>query len=308
MANFCNQFDRICDQLGTATIYCHHHSKGSQGQKVASDRASGSGVFARDPDACLDLIELKLDGRKREVIADRLACEAVAAYMDKAMPSWRGTVPQDDAIVWPKLQGWLTSEFAEIAPQALIIGSDAHRKAFDMSAWRIEGTLREFKGFAPRRVFFDYPIHKVDQWDLLADARAEGELPSKSSREEAIAKRQDDAKEETLTAFYAVAENGKAKVKDLVEYLGITERGFAKRLAKIKTLKRENGVILEVANCEPEHTSEFAENENSEPNSLAESSQFRNDCELRTEHTSQFAKTEITSAKSLRTCEPNSHI
>src|SRR5699024_2750027 len=59
MANFCNQFDKVCNELGCAVIYCHHHSKGSQGSKKSMDRASGSGVFARDPDALLDLIELE---------------------------------------------------------------------------------------------------------------------------------------------------------------------------------------------------------------------------------------------------------
>lgn len=58
MAKFCNQFDKICDSLGCAIIYCHHHSKGAQGHKTAMDRASGSGVFARDPDALLDLMEI----------------------------------------------------------------------------------------------------------------------------------------------------------------------------------------------------------------------------------------------------------
>ena len=58
MAKFCNQFDRVCAELGAAVIYCHHHSKGDQGQKRASDRASGSGVFARDQDALIDMIEL----------------------------------------------------------------------------------------------------------------------------------------------------------------------------------------------------------------------------------------------------------
>lgn len=60
MGAFCNQFDKICTELGCATIYCHHHSKGLQGQKRAMDRASGSGVFARDPDAQLDMVELEL--------------------------------------------------------------------------------------------------------------------------------------------------------------------------------------------------------------------------------------------------------
>ena len=62
MSLFCNQFDKICAETGCAAIYCHHHSKGDQGNKDAKDRASGSGVFARDPDAQLDMIELQLDG------------------------------------------------------------------------------------------------------------------------------------------------------------------------------------------------------------------------------------------------------
>lgn len=60
MGAFCNQFDKICAATGCSTIYCHHHSKGAQGAKKAMDRASGSGVFARDPDAQLDVIELEL--------------------------------------------------------------------------------------------------------------------------------------------------------------------------------------------------------------------------------------------------------
>jgi len=58
MGAFCNQFDKICNETGSAAIYCHHHSKGAQGSKRAMDRASGSGVFARDPDAQLDMIQL----------------------------------------------------------------------------------------------------------------------------------------------------------------------------------------------------------------------------------------------------------
>lgn len=59
MGAFCNQFDKICNETGCSAIYCHHHSKGAQGFKRAMDRASGSGVFSRDPDAQLDMIQLE---------------------------------------------------------------------------------------------------------------------------------------------------------------------------------------------------------------------------------------------------------
>ena len=70
MAAFCNQFDKICAETGCATIYCHHHSKGAQGAKKAMDRASGSGVFARDPDAQLDMIQLALSEDMENYVRD----------------------------------------------------------------------------------------------------------------------------------------------------------------------------------------------------------------------------------------------
>lgn len=70
MAAFCNQFDKICAETGCATIYCHHHSKGAQGAKRAMDRASGSGVFARDPDAQLDMIQLDLNDDLKNYVQD----------------------------------------------------------------------------------------------------------------------------------------------------------------------------------------------------------------------------------------------
>ena len=65
MAKLGNQFDRVCAQTGSSVVFCHHHSKGAQGGKKAADRASGSGVFSRDPDAQLDIIELELNERQR---------------------------------------------------------------------------------------------------------------------------------------------------------------------------------------------------------------------------------------------------
>lgn len=73
MGAFCNQFDRICTETGCATIYCHHHSKGAQGGKKAMDRASGSGVFARDPDAQLDMIQLELTDDLKNNVRDGCA-------------------------------------------------------------------------------------------------------------------------------------------------------------------------------------------------------------------------------------------
>ena len=61
MAAFCNNFDKLCQALNCAVIYCHHFSKAASeinSGTSAMNKASGSGVFARDPDAMISFTQL----------------------------------------------------------------------------------------------------------------------------------------------------------------------------------------------------------------------------------------------------------
>lgn len=118
MSRFCSYFDRCSEALGTAMIYCHHHSKGA-GSKYsnAMDRASGSGVFARDPDAILDMTELN---------------PGEAEYKYK----------------------------------------DYYRDAnTSLSAWEMTYTLRSFPPRYGSRLWFDHPIHRPDDLNILRGAK-----------------------------------------------------------------------------------------------------------------------------------------
>ena len=115
MAQFANGLDRIANVNGASVIYCHHHSKGDQGWKNSMDRASGSGVFARDVDALLDIIELEL--------------------------------PPD-------------------------------RQREGVTAWRIEGTLREFPSFEP----VDAPHSQLPSYQRAMNARKPKEQKLKERR------------------------------------------------------------------------------------------------------------------------------
>ena len=150
--------------------------------KRAADRASGSGVFARDPDATLDIIELMLDRSRRETITDRIVCDKAAEMLDHERPCWREAIGRDDALVLPKLIGSLQKFDTGLCGKVVGIRAKEYELFDQFSAWRIEGTLREFPSFRPRRCLFRYPIHVPDTGDLLIDARAEGELPVRESR------------------------------------------------------------------------------------------------------------------------------
>lgn len=58
VAEFCNALDSLSADTGATVVFCHHHSKGASEGMAAQNRSSGSGVFARDPDAIIDLLEI----------------------------------------------------------------------------------------------------------------------------------------------------------------------------------------------------------------------------------------------------------
>lgn len=53
--------DRLAETCGSSLVMVHHHAKGTAGQKYTIDRMAGSVVFARYPDAILDLSPLRVD-------------------------------------------------------------------------------------------------------------------------------------------------------------------------------------------------------------------------------------------------------
>ena len=50
-----NQFEMVALKANAAVVFAHHFAKGNSGEKDAIDRASGSGVWARDPDTIITM-------------------------------------------------------------------------------------------------------------------------------------------------------------------------------------------------------------------------------------------------------------
>lgn len=257
MANFCNQFDKVCTELGCAVIYCHHHSKGTQGNKRSMDRASGSGVFARDPDAMLDMIELEVSESLSKQQGDRAYCDAVAAWLDREplAARWREEIGQDDALAPANLHAamrdMLPSRMVDEADQC---GQAARSVAGKRTAWRVEGTLREFERFSPLNLWFAYPVHQVDGTGALRDVDAEGEASAGAwkdrGRQKAIkAKKEKQAEnwDGLKNAFEAQSTDGKATISDMMEYSGLSRNAVKKWVDMQPDYERDNrGVVRRV--------------------------------------------------------------
>ena len=177
MAAFCNQFDKICTELGTAVIYCHHHSKGSQAGKRTMDRASGSGVFARDPDALLDMSELGLSDSIIKQLENEAVTKICCQWLDRFGKADEAS--QDDMCSEVKMREICKRELPESSYELMIADTEkARRRVQSRTAWRVDGTLREFAKFPPVNLWFDYPVHTVDQSGILKDVADEESLPS----------------------------------------------------------------------------------------------------------------------------------
>ena len=162
MAEFCSYFDRVCLELEAAMIYCHHHSKGAGAKySKSADRSSGSGVFARDPDAILDLLPGMID---------RYA------------------------------------------------GQNPHCSN-TLTGWEMCGTLREFAPPAPVRLWFDYPLHRLDVWNFLAEAK-NGETVARGKGVGKTQRTADDWAHD-LDEAYEACGGGNVPLKEIVGYMQV---------------------------------------------------------------------------------------
>lgn len=248
MAHFTNQFDKVATELGCAVIYCHHHSKGSQGGKKSMDRASGSGVFARDPDALIDLVELELSEDLQKAQKNKAACTAYEEAFRKYNPDYMDENISDDDY----MSEFQMSEHAKVGipskykAEVTKTVNSAKQLANTKSAWRIEGTLREFPKFDAINMWFEYPRHTVDTTGILADIQPGDEQPTWKKN---LGKKKDpkdkkkERKEAVKTAFDACGINGDVTIKDMSEYMGVTEKTVRNRVKEHGGFWIDEGIV-----------------------------------------------------------------
>ncbi|OHY30913.1 DNA primase [Streptococcus parauberis] len=241
MAHFTNQFDKVATELGCSVIYCHHHSKGSQGGKKSMDRSSGSGVFARDPDAIIDLVELELT---EEIVKQRSEKAAAKIYQTAIQVMNQDYYKQEITLDDLESRYQMQQHFDKAIPnimdrQPYLIQVKKVTRAIEISSgWRIEGTLREFPKVKPTNVWFSYPVHHVDDSGVLADISLDDAAPTwKKNLEKANQGKKESAKDKQDKVINAiqVLDDGiePVTIDSLVEYFSSNEKPISE-----KTIRR----------------------------------------------------------------------
>ena len=183
MAAFCGHIDRLARDCKATLVFCHHHSKGAQGDKRSMDRASGSGVFARDPDALIDLLPLESE-TARKVYSNNVECDAIADKVTELTydEKWKNEISEDDQMVAEKFiaaVGRFLADDIDSMNQVRNARAAAIKEMESITGWRASFTLREFPTPKPQNLWFRFPRHYMDDENLLMDCVPEGEVVSR---------------------------------------------------------------------------------------------------------------------------------
>uniref|UniRef100_UPI003F68DA02 AAA family ATPase n=1 Tax=Streptococcus pluranimalium TaxID=82348 RepID=UPI003F68DA02 len=240
MAHFTNQFDKVATELGCSVIYCHHHSKGAQGGKKSMDRASGSGVFARDPDALIDLVELELTEELIKARSEKAAAKIYQQVLqEKALDYYQHEVTLDDLESRYQMQQHFDKAIKDIMVKQPYLEAvkKAQHEVEIATAWRVEGTLREFAKFQPVNMWFSYPIHTLDTVGVLADIQLEDNNPTwkkNINKAEKTKKKTAEEKQEKLINAIQVLDDGiePVSIDAVVEYFSTEDKPVSEKTVR----------------------------------------------------------------------------
>lgn len=122
--------------------------------------------------------------------------------------------------------------------------NEARSKATSITAWRIEGTLREFSKFPPVNLYFEYPVHVLDEDGALQDIDPDDVKPqwekAKERRQEQAAKAKNKKVNQFEIEFSNIEIEGREVPADeLAEKIGITSKTLLSWLGNTKKANEE---------------------------------------------------------------------
>ena len=146
ISKFCNALDKIAEETGAAVIYDHHHPKGDAGGKKAIDRGAGSGVFARDADALVDISNLDPGNDAPDLVNQFIASGEKPMILSFVLRDFKD---QPDQKIWFKYPlhyidsaNLLENCYIEGSPEANF-SKNANRKSEDEKRRMLEDAFAE---------------------------------------------------------------------------------------------------------------------------------------------------------------------
>lgn len=161
---------------------------------------------------------------------------------------WQDELSQDDLLSSTQMLAYCKDRLDKWQMRALEKQiDDAKAVAKARTAWRIEGTLREFPKFEPVNLWFDYPVHKPDEVGSLGDIDPEMEQPAYMKASQKRRENAKKAKERKLNEFEIEFQNIEFDGRDpsADELAGALETSSKELLSWLGTGKRRKKELAE---------------------------------------------------------------
>ena len=165
-------------------------------------------------------------------------------YLD-AHFEWQDDLSQDDLLSSKQMLDYCREKLSRWNMNALERQiEEAKEKVRNLTAWRIEGTLREFQKFKPVNLWFDYPIHRIDEVGCLSDIQPDMEKPmweiAAKKRKENAQKNRERKLNEFEIAFQNIEFDGREiSAAELAEALDTTSKELLSWLGESRRQKKE---------------------------------------------------------------------
>lgn len=227
VSQFCRQIDELSKVSHASVIYVHHHSKGAQSGKNAMDRGSGSGVFSRDADAIIDMLELAHDPIALDEFNSKYIGQLYITYINRfANTEWRSKNPHMNLydLSLEKLETICRYNLQEGKYEEVASDIDNARASLSKAVpFEMSFIVRSFVQPDNIRGFFKYPLHFRDEWGILEGVQASDVSKNKktTASKEARIERFQTAFDHLLS-FHPDAIG--VNKDEIAEYLGVTEK------------------------------------------------------------------------------------
>lgn len=168
----------------------------------------------------------------------------ITQYLD-AHFEWQDDLSQDDPLSSTAMMDYCREHLKQW--QMVVLNEQieaAKAKVRAKTAWRIEGTLREFPKFEPVNLWFDYPVHRIDHVGSLKDLQLEAEKPmwekATQKRKENAQKTRERKLNEFEIAFQNIEFDGREiSATELAEALDTTSKELLSWLGEGRRQKKE---------------------------------------------------------------------
>ena len=129
--------------------------------------------------------------------------------------------------------------------------ADTRREVQARTAWRIEGTLREFPRFMPVNLWFEFPLHRPDHSGLLADIRPGEDAPAwKQGRDKKPVDKRQERLSALETAYDACNMGDGVTIADLMAYMGKTKNTVRSYIDEHPDFERDGGTVRRISQQE----------------------------------------------------------